>query len=327
MIPKESFEEVYSKIIDENAQDFKELGQKAESERVHNRKIFLTSFLIFVAIMWISAMIIDHFWPIHKSDFGSDLLIFMLVVAIFVAGVYAGKNRTMPENSDVRKFKLDYKEKVIGRLIKAFGDEFNFNYNGGIDVDSYKDADFETLGAYRSHDHITGLLNNRIGFELAEVETYTYYKDYKGQKHYKDIFHGLVAKIPLSRDVIDSLYLRVTKQQYDEYNIIHKKFPKKLKFTVESEEFENLFDTYATNELLAFQILTPEVVQMLCEFREKMTYEITLKNNTLYIRFWCGEMFEQSMFDEFAIDKPLLKKYYDMVYFIVDVMEKIVEKI
>ena len=45
MFAKESFEEVYSKIIDENAQDFKELGKKAENEKSHNKKMLWTSLI------------------------------------------------------------------------------------------------------------------------------------------------------------------------------------------------------------------------------------------------------------------------------------------
>ena len=44
-------------------------------------------------------------------------------------------------------------------------------------------------------------------------------------------------------------------------------------------------------------------------------YEITIKNNQIYIRFMSGKMFEAADLQKFSLDKNTIYKYYKMLDF------------
>ena len=47
----------------------------------------------------------------------------------------------------------------------------------------------------------------------------------------------------------------------------------------------------------------------------KIDYELTIKENHIYIRFWTGPMFEAPSLDKFSLDKNILYKYYKILNF------------
>jgi len=63
---------------------------------------------------------------------------------------------------------------------------------------------------------------------------------------------------------------------------------------------------------------------MMIQFREesKIKYELTIKENQIYIRFHTGEVFEPKMFTN-SLDYDMLKKYYDIIEFIFRVTREI----
>ena len=60
------------------------------------------------------------------------------------------------------------------------------------------------------------------------------------------------------------------------------------------------------------QILSVDIMQMIVEFKREMKFdfEITIKENDLFIRFKCGQMFENGDIMEEALNKERLYKYY-----------------
>jgi len=65
------------------------------------------------------------------------------------------------------------------------------------------------------------------------------------------------------------------------------------------------------------QILTADIMDMLIEFQKKynMRFDIVIKNNIIYLRFHSGTMFEAGAIKQVALDKDIIKKYYDILEF------------
>ena len=72
------------------------------------------------------------------------------------------------------------------------------------------------------------------------------------------------------------------------------------------------------------QILTADIMEMLIEFKKasKIEYELTLKGNQIYLRFFTGAVFEPNILKK-SLDYNTLKRYYDIIEFIFKVTRSI----
>lgn len=65
---------------------------------------------------------------------------------------------------------------------------------------------------------------------------------------------------------------------------------------------------------MAMQILTPDVMEDLLNFQNKYKtkFEIFVQNDELYIRYFCGPMFEAPSLNKGAYNEEILRKYYNI---------------
>lgn len=77
------------------------------------------------------------------------------------------------------------------------------------------------------------------------------------------------------------------------------------------------------------QILTPDIMEILVEFKNKskIEYEVYIKNNEIYIRFHCGAMFEAPSLKKGMLDELTLKKYYNMLDFTYKLSNELIKTI
>lgn len=92
---------------------------------------------------------------------------------------------------------------------------------------------------------------------------------------------------------------------------------------MDDTNFEKYFDVYSPNRNLAMQLLTSDIMESLINFYTEynLDFEIIIRNNTVYLRFFTGPMFEP--ISENPIDKQLLFTYFCILEFILDVTKKI----
>ena len=97
---------------------------------------------------------------------------------------------------------------------------------------------------------------------------------------------------------------------------------------LDSGEFEKLYDVYSTDKIMAMQLLTSDIMQMFIDFKEKykITPELTLKENKLYIRFQTGNMFE-AILTKKALDYTTLLKYYDTIKFTLNITKEFIKNV
>ena len=220
------------------------------------------------------------------------------------------------------QYTKEYKETIIKNIINNFG---NYTYipNGNISRDDYNQANFEDYyNRYYSEDLIVGNIKENINFNMAEVLTIYESTDSDGDTTRSTIFHGLFSKVNCPKHINAELYLRNNK------NIFTKDLTSKLndiKIKLDSEEFEKNFDIYSTDRVLAMQILTADVMQVLTDFKKTtgIHYEMSIKDSTIYFRFRTGSMFEPNYKN--SIDKDTIYRYYKVLEFTLNVTNKIIK--
>lgn len=106
--------------------------------------------------------------------------------------------------------------------------------------------------------------------------------------------------------------------------LLGKFFSDKTKMSMDSGEFEKHFDIYATDKILAMRIFTSDIMDFLISFKteNKIKFELTIKNNNLFLRIHCGNMFEASSVKK-ALDFETLHKYFKYLDFMCELNKKI----
>ena len=146
---------------------------------------------------------------------------------------------------------------------------------------------------------------------------------------------GLFARVFLSKNIDVNLEIRKNRhteesQKIDRNTIGRRNIHISIKemVGVDSAEFEDIFTVYSSNSIIAMQLLTADMIQLLIDFKKQNNIlpELTLKKNALYIRFHTGNMFEAPLLKN-SLDYDIIKKYYDTLDFIVKLTEKFTENI
>ena len=224
-----------------------------------------------------------------------------------------------------------FKQNVIKTFVKAYCETLNFIPEYGILPSIYAEGEFDPFNKYYSEDLITGKLEN--GYKIDMSEVYAIFKTENGSQDDK-AFRGLFARIVFEKSVPTNLEIRRNelfspKRKF--YRIkVRRNIQKMVKEKIEmdSGEFERFFDVYSDNKIIAMQLLTSNIMEMLIDFKNKnkITPELTLKKNELYIRFETGRMFEASLFSK-STNYNRLKKYYNIINFKLKITENFVNSI
>lgn len=322
MNSEEKFEQIYSRIVENNAEELEYSRTGAKNETIRNGIIVTIVIMVGLALY---SFLYKTFYP---NDEIAHCIIFIYIVIAFLVYI---KTKPKGNKSKIAQYKDDFKTKVVKALLDSFEENISYSPYNGISSSSYIDAEFEKYDTYRSEDLMQGVLKNNCNFSMAEVLTEYETTDKDGDKHYHTLFCGMLSKVETPKPFNASLYLR--KDRKDK-NILARAFRAKLPFDklrveLDSQEFEKMFDVYCSDKIIAMQLLTADIMQLLINFQEEMNmeYELTIKNNLIYIRFMSGEMFENANVMKFSLDKSTLYKYYRMLDFTFTLTDKLIKLI
>lgn len=313
----EKFEQIYSKILEENSQILEELRHETKDE-LTNVMIFLS---ILIGVIILIALLVRH---IASSIIAFSLLFFVILKI--------GRNY---EKSKTYKYKNYFKTKVIRTLLNSLNKTIEYFPTDGINSSIYNEAEFEAYSKYTSDDLIHGSLNNNCNFEMSEVLTEIYCGG-RGY-HYYTAFSGLFAKIETPKTFNTRLYLRKAQKPKDvvvkyldkisnDISIAFSKNTiKNLKIELDSPEFEKYFDVYCTDKIAAMKLLSSDVMQLLIDFQKEMNIdcELTIKSNFIYIRFMSGKLFEPAI-SQCTLDKDTFYKCYRILDFLFRLSNKLI---
>jgi hypothetical protein len=183
------------------------------------------------------------------------------------------------------KYSKIYKEQVITSIINSYDKELRYNPTSGITRDVYRTAKFEYFDRYHTEDLIVGKIQG-YEFALADVHTEKESTDSDGNTTYTTIFRGPVAVLELNKLTDLMLYisdnqLKLFKGQYVE---------------LDNQAFEEKYDVFSNDDVVAMRILTPTITTKILEMHDKygFFFEIKLINGLLFFRFHSDTLFEPS---------------------------------
>lgn len=217
-------------------------------------------------------------------------------------------------------YKKIFKEKVIGTFVKKYSDTLNYDYSRGVSGLMYSRGEFERFDELYSEDYIYGILKEKYKIYMSEVDVKKIIAvDGKGNTTKRRIFKGIFAQIQFNKNIQETIKLRINTP---------KLFDEKRRVKMDSGKFEQIYDIYSNGKITAMQLFTADIMDIFIEFKEKnkIIPELTLKNNTMYIRFKTGNMFEPNLLKG-ILDYNTLKKYYNMIHFILEITEKMLKNI
>lgn len=134
-------------------------------------------------------------------------------------------------------------------------------------------------------------------------------------KTYISIFDGLFVMSQISKNVCEELKISPDK---------FKCFGNYKKTVLDSSEFEKRFDVYSSDKIMAMRILSADTMEALTSFYDKykVDFEVLIKGNDLYLRFFTGNLFEYKILESMSNKKELFL-YYSTVKFVIDLTKKI----
>ena len=318
----EKFEQIYSKIVENNSEDLESSRYRAKNETIRNITIITMSILIGCTL----------YFFLYKMCYPNDEIAhFLISIYGVMALIIYIKVNSESKKSRADQYSDNFKTRVVKALLDSFGENISYFPDQGISSYSYIDAEFEKYDRYKSEDLMQGVLKNNCNFSMAEILTEYEITPKTSDRIYHTLFCGMMSKVETPKPFNASLYLR--KDRKDK-NILARTFSSKLPFDklrveLDSQEFEKMFDVYCSDNIIAMQLLTADIMQLLIEFQKEMNmdYELTIKNNLIYIRFMSGEMFETADVMKFSLDKSTLYKYYRMLDFVFTLTDKLIKLI
>ena len=266
--------------------------------------------------------------PIYRNR----LLIYIICIIFVILG------RAKDRKGEKLKswYKNNYIKELCTPFVKLINPNYSYDYTKGIPQNDYNQVCVSGYSEYISNGLIMGTLNNGASFEAGQVTTWDIDETRDSDGHvtrrkYVN-FEGMCFKVNLPFNIsAHNVRLRSDKGK-DKPSLLDKLIPfnniDKFKVKMDSEEFEKVFDVYATNKILAMQIFTADIMMELLDLHKTAInkYEITIENDKLYIGFANGEMFKApGDLKVNVLDRDVLYNYFYRFQNDIQFIEKIIE--
>ncbi len=232
------------------------------------------------------------------------------------------KYQRINKQNEIKQFNTNINTNIINKILQSFDKQYTYIPDKGIERQVVEDAEFEDFDVYYTNDLIKGEFKN-CTINIAEI--LTDYYDTKKKETFGYIFTGIFAHIEVPKKFDTVLYIRRKLKKYSnlEEKNIKKISLKDLNVKREFRKFKKLFNIYTLDNDAGMELLKPDVIEILINFwkETKINYEITVKNNNIYIRF---ENIKATMFEmESEKDINIL---YRIIEFIQNLTDKLVKE-
>lgn len=280
-IEKKKFNDIYNEILNDTKSFFEYLKKK----QIKNFGLATLGAIGIAMVIFIA----------NEQDF---ILCIPFVLCLILLGVLLG-------NYHYRK---QYKETIIGMLIKKYNPGFLYTQDGGpITNADYKDAGFDNdWDEIEKNDGIIGNLEDGSRFRMAQITTYknVQYLDDNGERRTKreQTYKGTFCVVTLNKMIPNQIEILSNTRRY-KYD--------KNKIEVDSISFENEFDMIATDRVQALRIFTPEIIEIIVALREriKAQFRLRIDGDKLYIKINNGDIFEPISYKAELTASALLEYY------------------
>ena len=225
--------------------------------RVKRARIFQIIFIaaiVVTTICFITTIIMggDTFVSIFA---GINIVLFIIFISLFLA--------------EKRKWYRFFKTTIVKDLIQAKYPGSVFNPDAGIDLNTLmKPEFFARPDRYYSNDLLVAGVDS-TSFTMADYVLQKRHDDKDGYVNYQTYAEGRFFDFHFNRDFKNTVRV-IEKQGFFTFG------DKSKRVELESVDFNKKFNTYATDELTAFYILTPQVQE------EMLRLESCFKGNIMF---------------------------------------------
>lgn len=289
------------------------------------------------------------------------MIIQMLIVVLYPGSITLGIYyiyKTIIKYEDAiplirKRYAQIYKELVIEPMLKSLDANITYDSDGRLPSGIYEESEFGDYLVF-AEDVMYGSLKKDCKFIVADIATISdenvgikydtmlsqasdyasYLSEPKNKKERvnpqrQDFFEGVFVRFELPKAFETELYLRKDANDKGLFNKtigVIKPF-EDFRVPLDYSNFEKLFDVYAYDKVKATQIFTTDVMYELVNFYNEMKieYEITIKENFVYLRFWNSGAFEPPTMTNFSLDKDTLYSYYELLNFIFELINKLLK--
>lgn len=325
---EEKFEKIYNEILKLNIDELESLKWKTQKEK-NAPLVTLATSIILGIIIYVVMIILYNKGIVSVLGFRMVSIILLGIICIS-AGCLATKQT---EYKTYHQYRKSFKQKIIKPMFESLNENLRYYPDSSIGIIEHSEFRAEKYDGFYSEDILVGNIDN-LKIKMGEVLTQEEFYDRDGNKSEKKIFEGLFATIEIPKKIETELYIRKQFQQD----------LKDMKIQMDSGEFNDLFYIYSPDKIKTFELLTSDFMEFLVDYRKKIKieFDITIKNNFIYMRFHTGEIKYQSgmsyrihagsMFEPPETDKEIIDRenlYHDYAIFCVclDMIDKIANKI
>ena len=230
-------------------------------------------------------------------------------------------------NNSEKGYTIIYKKNIISNFIKLINNNINYNYIEDTKKTNeylyrYKDAEFDDkyFNMFNANDYTEGYITENIFIGISDLNIQNRIKRGRRRSAIFPVFEGIFVYSECNKN-INSIIKVIRKEDEKIESSIER-------INLNNEIFEKKFTVYAEDESIARSIFKDKFIETLINFHDKynLDFEITLKNNNIYLRFYAGGMFEPSIYKN-SMDKEILFRYYVILNFIIEVTKSINEEI
>lgn len=311
----DKFEDFYNKLVAEESGFLESKKNEAGFENVKNNLLTIVLIIIGIVLFFYASIKATDLLNIYFS------MLIYIIIAVFIKRRFS---------SDVKKIEYtsEFNEKVIKRMLDLIDKDAFYHRNDYISSDTYDDAEFEKYDRFFSNYSVSGRIENKFDYSFGDVKTEYVEKSDKHHR-YVNLFSGLFMTIDSPKTINNPIYIKNLDNILFRPIGFYKVPSKKIKIKFDTPEFEKEFDVYSADNNIVSKILTPDIIKSLVDFRKEMKIrsEITIKDNHIYYRFFCGTLYKRNILNSSTIDKKSLYNYYKVVDFSLNISEKLTDLI
>lgn len=314
-----------NKKIEDLSEDFKECYNKLDANLVkemdnYRKKIIRAEIQTVICILGCFVVFYLQF-TIKLSWQGTKIIACLLTLMIlgFVASMIA-----------CVLYEYHYKKKLKEEMIPQFAKYVNPNltyinfgrnmgkFSNSNIMSEYNNAEYDDIivtKLEKESDIIFGTLDSDISFQISEIKVYQEYVNDEGRNIEYMTFEGFFSWNETYIDIHNSLKININDNARKKIDKVH----------MDSSKFEEIFDVYCDDKILAMRILALDVMEMLLDFyyKSNLGFEICYKNNKIYIRYFTEELFNMRHMSS----TNNMDKYYSIFKFSTDFVKKITKSV
>jgi hypothetical protein len=264
--------------------------------------------------------------------FFADFLIYPIIIGgiLTVVGLFfLSKSGTKFSN-----YRHDFKQRVIGTALKSIDQSMELHYNAGLSERNFIDSQLfsQRPDRYKSQDQVFGAAGKtKFSFSEVHAEYKTVTQTKNGRReHWHTILKGIVFLADFNKNFNGVTVVRPKDMGAAIGAWISEKIPIFSSsgtdvVKLESVDFCKAFITHSTDQVEARYILTPSMMERLCELNNKTreTISVSFTDSYVYIAFPLSkDYFEPPVFKS-LLDAKFLEEDLEVIRFMYGIISEL----